>query len=109
MAPQPPPLRAGAVPRDEVTPSWRCFWRSWFSASRGFALLTAFATSITASSVHRNFASLDASARTAIDTAIADIQQQAGSATNNPFTCPNNFTPTFPSLTGTFQVTYTVA
>jgi hypothetical protein len=74
----------------------------------GFALLTAFATSITTASVHRNLASLDASDRTAVNAAIADIQQEAGSATNNPFACPDTFTPTFPSLTGSYQVSYTM-
>ena len=74
----------------------------------GFALLTAFATSITTASVHRNLASLDASDRTAVNAAIADLQQEAGSATNNPFVCPDTFTPTFPSLTGQYQVNYTM-
>lgn len=74
----------------------------------GFALLTAFATSITTASIHRNLASLDASDRTAVNAAIADIQQEAGSTTNNPFACPDTFVPTFPSLTGSYQVTYTM-
>ena len=76
----------------------------------GVALMTAFATSITASGQHRNLASLDASVRLAANSAIADIQQQAGQS-NNPFTCQNNlpnFTPTFTNLTGPYQVTYTV-
>ena len=51
------------------------------------ALLTAFATAITASSEHRNLASLDSSTRLAANVAIADVQQQAVKATPNPFVC----------------------
>ena len=38
--------------------------------------------------------------------AIADIQQQAGQS-NDPFACPDLFTPTFSNVTGDFQVTVT--
>ena len=33
MAPQSSPLRPGRSPRNGATPSWRCFWRSWYSVS----------------------------------------------------------------------------
>ena len=78
----------------------------------GLALMTGFATSITASAQHRNYASLDASTRLAANSAIADIQQQAqanANTVNDPFTCPEAFTPTFTNLTGPYQVTYTMA
>ena len=77
----------------------------------GLALLTAFATSITASGEHRNLASLDSSERTAANTAIADIQQEArqfAGQANDPFSCPDTFAPTFSNLAATFQVTYTM-
>ena len=51
------------------------------------ALLTAFATAISASSEHRNLAALDSSTRLAANVAIADVQQQAVKATPNPFVC----------------------
>ena len=79
----------------------------------GLALLTAFATSITASSEHRNIASLDSSTRLAANVAIADVQQQsvanANSATNNPFRCTTSTWagPNFSNVTG-FNVTATV-
>ncbi len=73
------------------------------------ALLVGFATSITASAEHRNLASLDSSTRIAANEAIADVQQEAANAANNPFVCSNTFTPTFSNLTGSFTVTYTVA
>ena len=74
------------------------------------ALLFGFATSITASAEHRNLASLDSSTRIAANQAIADVQQEAGNAANNPFLCPpTSFTPTFANLTGSYTVTYTRA
>ena len=72
------------------------------------ALLTGFATAITASAEHRNLASLDSSTRIAANEAIADVQQQAQNPANNPFLCANTFTPTFTNLTGSFTVTSTV-
>ena len=51
------------------------------------ALLTGFATAITASGEHRNLASLDSSTRIAANEAIADVQQQAQNPANNPFVC----------------------
>ena len=77
----------------------------------GLALLTAFATSITASADHRNLASLDSSERIAANRAIADIQQEAqqyADQASDPFSCPDTFTPTFSNVTGLFQVTYTM-
>ena len=78
----------------------------------GVALLTGFATAITASAEHRNLASLDSSVRIAANQAIADVQLQAQEATNNP-TTPNpfqcqSFTPTFSNLTGSYSVTPSV-
>ena len=76
----------------------------------GLALLAGFATAITASGEHRNLASLDSSDRIAANTAIADIQQEAqkfANQSNDPFSCPDTFTPTFSNLTGHFQVTVT--
>ena len=72
------------------------------------ALLTGFATAITASAEHRHLASLDSSTRIAANEAIADVQQQAQDPANNPFLCANTFTPTFTNLTGSFTVTSTV-
>ena len=72
------------------------------------ALLTGFATAITASAEHRHLASLDSSTRIAANEAIADVQQQAQNPANNPFLCANTFTPTFTNLTGSFTVTSTV-
>ena len=72
----------------------------------GVALLAGFATAISSSGEHRNLASLDSSDRTAANMAIADIQQQAGQS-NDPFACPDLFTPTFSNVTGDFQVTVT--
>ncbi len=80
-------------------------------AIAGVALLAGFATSITASAQHRHLASLDSSMRFATNTAIADVQQgvqQFSSGAKDPFSCPSTFTPQFPSLAGSFQVTYTV-
>ena len=74
----------------------------------GLALLVGFATAITASSEHRNLASEDSSDRVAANTALADIQQEAqqfANQANDPFSCPDTFTPTFSNLTGHFQVT----
>ena len=74
----------------------------------GLALLAGFATAITSSSEHRHLAALDSSYRVAANTAIADIQQQAqqfANQANDPFVCPNTFNPTFPNLSGQFQVT----
>ena len=73
------------------------------------ALLTGFATAITASAVHRNLASLDSSTRIAANQAIADVQQQAQNPANSPFLCANTFTPTFNNLTGSFTVSSTVS
>ena len=79
----------------------------------GVALLTAFATSITASAEHRNLASLDSSTRLASNLAIADVQQQsvaaANSPTDNPFRCTTSTWPgpDFSNVTG-FTVTATV-
>ncbi len=70
----------------------------------GVALLAGFATAITSSGEHRNFASLDSSTRLAANTAIADVQQQAANAGTDPFNCSNSFTPSFPTLTGSFTV-----
>ncbi|HXN63048.1 MAG TPA: type II secretion system protein, partial [Acidimicrobiales bacterium] len=70
----------------------------------GVALLAGFATAISSSAEHRNLASLDSSERVATNAAIADVQQQAGQS-NDPFSCPDNFTPSFSNLTGHFQVT----
>ncbi len=72
------------------------------------ALLTGFATAITASAEHRHLASLDSSTRIAANEAIADVQQQAQNPANNPFLCANTFTPTFTNLTGSFTVSSTV-
>ena len=78
----------------------------------GVALLTAFATAITASAAHRNLATLDASARGASDQVISQVQQSANNAFG-PSNCTNtppgtSFTPTW-SLSGKFTVTsYTV-
>ncbi|HVA10504.1 MAG TPA: type II secretion system protein, partial [Acidimicrobiales bacterium] len=74
----------------------------------GVALLTAFATAITASSQHRQIASLDASVRAASDQVIAQVQQ-AGNNAFGPANCTNNplgtsYKPTW-NLTGTFTVT----
>src|ERR1700728_3347741 len=64
----------------------------------GVALLAGFATSIAASSEHRNIASLDSSTRIAANQAVADVQQEAQATAgtpNNPFLCPTPpFTPT---------------
>ncbi len=73
------------------------------------ALLTGFATAITASAEHRNLASLDSSTRIAANEAIADVQQEAQIPANNPFLCANTFTPTFSNLTGSFTVSSTVS
>jgi hypothetical protein len=72
----------------------------------GVALLAGFATAISSSGEHRNLASLDSSDRMAANMAIADIQQQAGQS-NDPFACPDLFTPSFSNVTGDFQVTVT--
>ncbi|MGA2838450.1 MAG: hypothetical protein ABSF84_17845, partial [Acidimicrobiales bacterium] len=76
----------------------------------GLALVTGFATSITASAEHRSLSSLDASTRVAANRAIADIQQQAqtyaNQPANDPFVCGNTFTPSFSNLPGNFEVTY---
>ena len=70
------------------------------------ALLFGFATSINASAEHRNLASLDSSVRIAANQAIADVQQEAGDAANNPFLCPaTSWAPTFDNLTGSYTVT----
>ena len=74
----------------------------------GLALIGGFATAITLSAQHRHLASLDSSDRIATNTAIADVEQEAqtyANQPNDPFTCPDPFTPTFPNLTGQFQVT----
>ena len=55
----------------------------------GVALLTAFATAITASSEHRHLATLDASVRAASDQVIAQVQQ-AGNNAFGPSNCTNN-------------------
>jgi len=76
----------------------------------GLALLVGFATAITSSAEHRQLASLDSSDRIASNTAIADVQQEAqefANQTNDPFSCPDTFTPTFSNLTGQFQVVVT--
>jgi hypothetical protein len=75
----------------------------------GVALLAGFATAITSSGEHRSFASLDSSTRLAANTAIADVQQQAQNAATDPFNCANSFTPSFPTLTGSFTVQATPA
>ena len=71
------------------------------------ALLTAFATAITASSQHRHLATLDASVRTASDQVISQVQQ-SGSNAFGPSNCIGNqgttFTPKW-YLPGTFTVT----
>lgn len=67
----------------------------------GVALLTAFATAITASSQHRHLATLDASVRAASDQVISQVQQ----AENNVFgSCPTTFVPNW-QLSGSFTVT----
>ena len=55
----------------------------------GVALLTAFATAITASSEHRHLATLDSSVRGASDQVIAQVQQ-AGNNAFGPSNCTNN-------------------
>ena len=77
----------------------------------GVALLTAFATAITASSEHRHLAALDSSVRGVSDQAIAQVQE-AGNNAFGPSNCTNNqgtsYKPTW-NLTGSFTVTsYTV-
>ena len=73
----------------------------------GVALLTAFATAITASSEHRNLATLDASVRAASDQVISQVQQ-GGNNAFGPSNCTNNhgtsYSPTW-SLSGSFTVT----
>ena len=75
----------------------------------GVALLIGFATSITASSQHRQIATLDASVRAASDQVISQVQQ-AGNNAFGPSNCTSgtSYHPTW-SLTGSFTVTtYTV-
>ena len=77
-------------------------------AIAGVALLTAFATAITASSEHRHLATLDSSVRAASDQAISQVQQAENNAFG-PSNCTNNplgtsYTPTW-SLSGSFTVT----
>ena len=76
----------------------------------GVALLTGFATSITASASHRSLATLDASVRAASNQAISQVQQ---SNVFGPNTCTNaaanpttntSFSPMW-SLAGSFTVT----
>ena len=55
----------------------------------GVALLTAFATAITASSEHRNLATLDSSVRAASDQVISQVQQSGNNAFG-PSNCTNN-------------------
>ncbi len=70
------------------------------------ALLFGFATSITASAQHRSLANQDASVRSAINQAIALVQTNEAQAFGS---CPSTWTPTWPTLTGKFEVTaYTV-
>ena len=73
----------------------------------GVALLTAFATAITASSEHRNLATLDASVRAASDQVISQVQQARNNAFG-PSNCTNNppgtsYAPAW-SLSGSFTV-----
>ena len=100
------PLRAGRHPRRSANSDGGSGPRP------GVALLAGFAVSISASSEHRNIASLDSSTRIAANQAVADVQQEAQANVgqpNNPFACPTPpFTPTFGNLTG-FHVTPTVA
>ena len=78
----------------------------------GVALLTGFATSITASGTHRNLATLDSSVRSASNEVIAQVQQSKNSvfgantctgAAANP-TTNTSFSPTW-NLSGSFTVT----
>ena len=78
----------------------------------GVALLTGFATSITASGTHRNLATLDTSVRTASNEAISEVQT-AASSVFGPNTCTNaaanpatntSYSPAW-NLSGSFTVT----
>ncbi|MGO8860838.1 MAG: type II secretion system protein, partial [Acidimicrobiales bacterium] len=66
----------------------------------GIALLVGFATAITNSSVHRQLATLDASARASTSEVIAQVQASQDKVFGS---CPSTYTPTW-SLTGTFTV-----
>jgi len=71
------------------------------------ALLTAFATAITASSAHRHLATLDSSVRAASDQVIAQVPGGSQQRPSGPSNCTHggtSFTPMW-SLSGTFTVT----